>query len=291
MIIDEEFLGQLRRAFDLNLYEVKLWTALLSRGVSTAGELSDMANVPRSRTYDVLESLERKGFVVIQPDKPIKYLAISPKEVLDRVKKRVEVTAEAKSKRLGELRESDMLTELHQLYEHGVEPMNATDFTGTLKGRHNVYDHISMLIKESQNSIDIATSEEGFIRKIRSLRPALEKAYERGVKIRIAAPIGGAAREILDKITDISEVRNCTAINSRFCIVDRKQLVFMLLDDIETHPTYDLAMWVNTPFFASALSDMFNKVWQESNVVASTTPKVANNVQHVKGEGYDVNFE
>ncbi|MDP3765021.1 MAG: helix-turn-helix domain-containing protein, partial [Nanoarchaeota archaeon] len=33
----------------LNSYEVKIWTALLSRGVSTAGELSDIANVPRSR--------------------------------------------------------------------------------------------------------------------------------------------------------------------------------------------------------------------------------------------------
>ncbi|MBS3095823.1 hypothetical protein J4480_00115, partial [Candidatus Woesearchaeota archaeon] len=38
--------------FGINGYEVKIWTALLSRGVSTAGELSDIANVPRSRSYD-----------------------------------------------------------------------------------------------------------------------------------------------------------------------------------------------------------------------------------------------
>ncbi|HIJ10966.1 TPA: TrmB family transcriptional regulator, partial [Candidatus Woesearchaeota archaeon] len=60
MIVKDELLGTLRRHFDLNLYEVKLWTALLSRGVSTAGELSDIADVPRSRSYDVLESLEKK---------------------------------------------------------------------------------------------------------------------------------------------------------------------------------------------------------------------------------------
>ena len=57
MIVKEEFLSKLRRYFALNLYEVKIWTALLSRGVATAGELSDIANVPRSRSYDVLESL------------------------------------------------------------------------------------------------------------------------------------------------------------------------------------------------------------------------------------------
>jgi len=53
MIVQKEFLGKLRD-FGLNSYESRLWTALLSRGVSTAGELSDISNVPRSRTYYVL---------------------------------------------------------------------------------------------------------------------------------------------------------------------------------------------------------------------------------------------
>lgn len=92
MIVKEEFLSKLRRYFGLNLYEVKIWTALLSRGVSTAGELSDIANVPRSRSYDVLESLEKKGFVVMKVGKPIKYLAVSPKEVVERVKKNLPKT-------------------------------------------------------------------------------------------------------------------------------------------------------------------------------------------------------
>jgi len=38
MIVKDEFLAKLRRYFNLNLYEVKIWAALLSRGVSTAGE-------------------------------------------------------------------------------------------------------------------------------------------------------------------------------------------------------------------------------------------------------------
>jgi len=51
MIVQKSFLMKLKD-FGLNSYEAKLWVALLSRGVSTAGELSDIANVPRSRTYD-----------------------------------------------------------------------------------------------------------------------------------------------------------------------------------------------------------------------------------------------
>ena len=98
MIVKEEFLSKLRRYFSLNLYEVKVWTALLSRGVATAGELSDIANVPRSRSYDVLESLEKKGFAITKIGKPIKYIAVTPGEVVERVKKNMKEEADEKVK-------------------------------------------------------------------------------------------------------------------------------------------------------------------------------------------------
>lgn len=262
MIVNEEFLSKLRRAFGLNLYEVKLWTALLSRGVSTAGELSDIADVPRSRTYDVLESLERKGFVVVKPEKPIRYMAISPDDVLDRVKRRLQQITEERTKRLESLKNSDILKELSLLYKQGIEPMQPTDFSGALKGRHNLYDHLAMLVKEAEKGICIMTTADGLMRKVRALRPLLEKAKVRGVKIRIAAPLNDKTKDAVKKLSGIAEVRNIKNINARFCIVDGKQLIFMLLDDKDVHPSYDLALWVNTPYFATALQDMFNTVWK-----------------------------
>jgi len=269
MIVNEEFLSKLRRSFNLNLYEVKLWTALLSRGISTAGELSDIAGVPRSRTYDVLESLERKGFVVVKPEKPIKYMAISPQEVLDRVKRRLTERAQEQSTRLEDLKNSDVLTELGSLYTEGIEPMQPTDFSGALKGRHNLYDHLSMLIKEAEKSVSIITSEEGFIRKVRSLRPLLERAKSRGVNIKIAAPISDTNKEAAERLANIAEVRNVSEFPARFCVVDSKQMMFMLLDDKEVHPSYDLGLWVNTPYFSTALQGMFDKVWTNGNTVVS----------------------
>src|SRR5512138_630455 len=112
MIVKDEFLSKLRRYFGLNLYEVKIWAALLSRGVSTAGELSDIANVPRSRSYDVLESLEKKGFVVMKLGKPIKYIAVPPSEVVERVKKNMKKDAEEAVERLNNLKNTDVLQEL-----------------------------------------------------------------------------------------------------------------------------------------------------------------------------------
>ncbi len=263
MIVDEEFLSKLRRAFSLNLYEVKLWTALLSRGISTAGELSDIADVPRSRTYDVLESLERKGFVIVKPEKPIKYMAISPHEVLDRVKNRISEKALERTERLVKLKESEILGELKTLYDQGVEPIDPTDFSGALKGRHNLYDHMGLLIKEAEKTIRIMTTADGLNRKVRAVKPLLEKAASRGVKIRIAAPINEKTQEAIDSLKDIAEFKDVSEVTARFCIVDGRQLMFMLMDDETVHPTYDIGMWVSTPYFASAMEGMFDKVWGE----------------------------
>ncbi len=267
MIVNEEFLSNLRRAFSLNLYEVKLWTALLSRGISTAGELSDIADVPRSRTYDVLESLERKGFVIVKPEKPIKYMAISPEEVLSRVQKRMAEKAEEKANRLVQLQDSEVLAELNALFKQGIEPMHATDFSGALKGRHNLYDHLSLLIKEAQESVFIVTTEDGIILKSRALRSLLEKTKERGVKITIVAPETDKTRDILAELKGIVTVRKAKDIRARFCIVDEHQLLFMMLDDKDVHPTYDLGMWINTPFLGKAIQQMADQAWENSTPV------------------------
>ncbi|MFH1324276.1 MAG: helix-turn-helix domain-containing protein, partial [Nanoarchaeota archaeon] len=89
MAVKQELLSELKEDFKLNIYEVKIWTVLLSRGIATAGELADLSGVPRSRCYDVLESLEKKGFIIMKIGKPIKYIAVQPEEVVDRVKKEI----------------------------------------------------------------------------------------------------------------------------------------------------------------------------------------------------------
>src|SRR3989338_6675662 len=110
MIVKRELLQRMKD-FGLNSYESKLWAALLSRGVSTAGELSDISNVPRSRAYDVLESIEKKGFIIVNMEKPIKYIMVNPSEVVERVKKRVHEDAERKSKMLDGMHDSQILNE------------------------------------------------------------------------------------------------------------------------------------------------------------------------------------
>ena len=265
-IVQKDFLKKIKD-FGLNSYEAKIWTALLSRGVSTAGELSDIANVPRSRSYDILESLEKKGFIIMKIGKPIKYIAVSPEEVVDRVKKNVVNEAERQAEVLDTLKDSDILNELKMLHKNGVEMVDPTEITGALKGRNNTYDQIDAMIKSAEEEIVIVTTEDGIIRKTDAHFRNLKKAADRGVKIRIGCPVTEKNRKSLSDLAGIATIRDLKGIKARFTIIDREEILFMILDDETVHPTYDVGIWINTPYFASALSQLFELAWKDSKDV------------------------
>ena len=266
MIVKEELLSKLRTYFSLNLYEVKIWTSLLSRGTSTAGELAEISNVPRSRSYDVLESLEKKGFVIMKLGKPIKYLPINPGEVIERVKKHMRGEAERKVERLEKIKNSDLIKELNNIHSQGLELVEPSELAGSLKGRTNLYNHLDTMIKNSKKSVSIATTSQGLIRKIAALKPSMEAAKKKGVKIRITAPMTEDVKERLKDVAETADFKH-SDMKARFCVVDSKEMMFMVLNDDDVHPTYDLGVWVNTPFFSSALERMFDKNWNEMKSV------------------------
>ncbi|MBT3262527.1 TrmB family transcriptional regulator [Candidatus Woesearchaeota archaeon] len=269
MIVKEEFLSKIRSLFGLNLYEAKIWTALLSRGVSTAGELSDIGDVPRSRAYDVLESLEKKGFIIMKLGKPIKYLAIEPKGVIEKVKKYVNNETLEKIKRLENLKGGEVLEELDALHNQGIDYVEPSDLAGALRGRHNIYTHLEAMVKEAEKSVVIMTSSKGVMRKIEALKPEFNRLKKKGVEIRIAAPVTKDAEKSIKGVSKVAEVRHTTEVKSRFCIVDNKDLMFMVMNDEEVHPTYDVGVWVQTPYFASAMQGMFDKSWNNMKPASS----------------------
>jgi len=261
MIMQKDFIEKLK-VFGLNSYEAKIWVALLSRGVSSAGELSDISNVPRSRSYDVLESLEKKGFIIMKIGKPIKYLAVSPNEVLERVKQKLSEEAARQANTLETLRESDVLDELSLLHNKGVELVEPTELTASFRGQNKVYEQILLMLKEAERDFILVTTSEGLLRKIDFLARAFKKAHDRGVTIRIAAPLTNEHKKILAATIPFVEVRHMDHLRARFAIADGQEIAFLLFDDNQVHESYDVGVWVNTPFFAQAIQELFDAAWE-----------------------------
>lgn len=260
MIVQQELLKKIKD-FGLNSYEAKIWTALLSRGISSAGELSDISNVPRSRTYDVLESLEKKGFVMMKLGKPIKYMAISPTEVIEGLKKKIKEESLRQEAQMEDLKKSSVLQELTVLHNNGIEMVEPNDLVGMIKDRKNIYDYLENMMKKSEESIHIVTSSAGFQRKIEEMGKTINKLIANKISVKVLLTDGNAdkfSKEYKDIEFKSSDV------NSRFILIDGKKLIFFITDDKETHESYDTAVWVEASFFAESLKSFFEMAWKKN---------------------------
>jgi hypothetical protein len=121
---------------------------------------------------------------------------------------------------------------------------------------------MELMIKNAEESVTIMTTTEGLMRKIEGLKPTFELLKKRGVKVRISAPLTKDSVPAIKDLGNVAEIKHTDA-KARFIIVDRKELLFMVTDDKEVHPTYDVGIWVNTPFFADALEELFELAWKE----------------------------
>lgn len=146
-----------------NSYEAKVYIALLKKFPSTGYEISQIADVPQSRAYDALKSLENEGVVTSSNEKPQKYTPISPKELTQRFKRKINSTIDYLEKKLPEVKDVNN------------EPIY------TLSGYDRNIEKLKEIINNTKKSIYL----ELWATDYKYLEEVLIKAYDRGVDIKI----------------------------------------------------------------------------------------------------------
>jgi len=255
------------KGIGLNLYERRLWVALLARGTSTAGELSEIASVPRSRSYDILQSLAEKGFVVVQTGKPIKYVAVPPEESLDRAKMKLEQRILSVQERIDTLKQSQVMKELDDLYQKGMKVIAPQEMTGAVKGKYSVAQQINSMFKGANKNVNIVISDSRIEDFVSTHFDRMKKANERGVNIKIATNASGKMMGNMKSLHSVAEVRTLSKrdmpIGGKFIVVDGRETLFPLTDK-EVHSTQDLAIWSRSSHVADGLlNPMFNMMWTQ----------------------------
>jgi len=248
------------KSIGLNLYERKIFVALLAKGIASAAEVSEIANVPRSRSYDVLESLADKGFVLVQPSKPIKYVALKPKEALERTKETLKKKHNEMIDRIDRLKESNIVDELDTIHRQGLSLVKTAEMTGTLKGKEMINRHLSSVIKGAKKSIDILTTEKDLENIYATHYKSLKKLNKRGVSIRIAAPIKNAVMS--KSLSEIASVRNIDKAKGRLLTIDGEGMLIGLTGD-DVHETQDVAFWATSTYAVkNSVTNFFDSIWK-----------------------------
>jgi len=256
------------KSIGLNLYERKLFVALLSRKTSTAGELAEISEVPRSRCYDVLETLAAKGFVMVQPGKPLKYMALPPSEALTRTAKNLEEKTKEMIDRIEKIKKSDVMEELDNLYKDGMSINKVEEMTGALKGRPAFQQHMEMMFNNASKNIKLFTTDVGLVELYKNHFKILKQKASSGVKLQIAAVINESNRKIAKELASVAKIRDISDESlptGRLAIIDGKEFVFALTDDSSTHPTQELSFWTQSGHASEkVLEPVFNLVWNNA---------------------------
>ncbi len=251
MIIKQELVKRVKEYFNLNIYETKVWLALLSKGIASAGEIAELSGVPRSRTYDVLESLEKRGYAIVKIGKPVKYISVKPMEVIEKIKSRTMNDAQEKVNSLSTLKETQEYTELELLHNTGIAPIRTDEITGSIKGRSNIVSKLRELLDTAEKEVLICTSVSDFEDKSRVILSAVEKLNGKNVKIKFS--LSGEA----DKIKKLNAKYDLKAktIESplRVFIADKKEVLMMMNSETAEE---ELGVWLNSTFLSNSLHNM-----------------------------------
>tara|TARA_Y100000310_G_scaffold338013_1_gene426545 strand:+ start:248 stop:1024 length:777 start_codon:yes stop_codon:yes gene_type:complete len=255
MIIKQELVKQIKDYFDLNIYETKVWLALLGKGVASAGEIAELSGVPRSRTYDVLESLEKQGFAIMKLGKPVKYIAVKPNIILEKLKSNTLKHADEKVKTLSKLKETSEYLELEQLYTVGIEPVRHEDVSGAIKGKSTIYNHIKEVLENANKNVIICTTVDEIKNKSRFFSSIFDRLNKSNIQIKIA--LSGDEKEIKRINTKYKIKAKKIHIDAKFYVADNDQVLFVISKS--NAPEEELAVWLNTSFFATALVYLFDE--------------------------------
>jgi sugar-specific transcriptional regulator TrmB len=254
MLVKQELINKIKDYFELNIYETKVWLALLGKGTASAGEIAEISGVPRSRTYDVLESLEKKGFAIVKIGKPVRYIGIKPKMILEKLKNDVRRNAEERIVGLSNIKGTEEFTKLEELYKTGIVPIKGEDITAALQGRLNISNHIKEVLQNAEKEVIICTNANEIKSKQKLFQQTFANLNKGNIKINIALSGDEALIKQLEKIMNIRI--KITDLDTKFFIVDRKEMLFYISKGADKE---DVAIWLNSDFFASAFAALFEQ--------------------------------
>ena len=152
-------------SFGLTRAEARTYITLLSLGEATTSVVAHKIGLHVSQIYGILEKLERKGFVVKQPGRPVVYRAIEPGVVLSRIVKEMDSKKDRLIKQLSSIMQKEHKAEVPPIW--------------VVRGSGKIVSSARDIVDKA--SIDILLSTNLVI--FESLIDRLRKARERGVNI------------------------------------------------------------------------------------------------------------
>jgi len=238
------------RELGLTNYEAQAYASLLELGPMPAGRISQSAHIPYSKIYEVLGSLESKGWIETERGRPSKYYPKPPSVALDTIRLQLEDTFSRN--------ESQILSELQPIYEK--KEVHERPDIWIVRGQYNVLSKIQEMLERSRKEILIAVSEIP-VQVAKILFVTLTRLKERGVKISLMTT-RDASTDALKEFLGIGEIRVRDQMFGGGIVSDSKEVMLVLAG--QKGESAALAIWADHPGLAKFAKDYFEYLWNDA---------------------------
>jgi len=248
MVITERSKRALKE-IGLTEYEINAYTALLEKGPCEASQTSKEAGVPYSKIYDVLSSLENKGWVEVENSRPKKYFPKPPSEALESTRLSTESNLQSNL---------DLAkTDLEPLYT-SKEIQERPDIW-IARGTFNMLARMREALNSARHTLMIATATPpGPIQDV--LLKDLERLSSMGVEIRLMVT-RDMDKEMIHRLSELGEVRFKDRMFGGGVVSDDRRVVLLLgSGDTDDY----LALCSDHIGLSSLAREYFQFLWNEA---------------------------
>ena len=242
--------NQLLSSLGLTEYEAKTLNALFRLKETEAPEVSRVAQVPKTRVYDVLDKLTQKGLVIEIRGRPKKYRALDAEDVFGQlISERKKETAELEKK----------ANALKSTMRFSNAEESSAERVMKVRDRN---DFMRILAQE----IDGAKEEVIAFTKLDDshhlLKDSIHNASKKKVSVRMLGKVPAQLSEIADGYAkagvDLREHEH--GLNA--FVIDKKKVILAISDLSKERPEYHFTIWNHKPM-AAALESYFNECWKK----------------------------
>jgi len=237
------------RDIGLTGYETRAYLYLLQTGVTTASQISENTDVPYSKIYQVLNSLEKKGWIETRSSRPRRYYPKPPVEALEATRLRLE-------NRMKSWRKS-VLEELQPLYDK--REIREKPDVWILRGEFDAIAKLKELIANAENELMVAMP---VLSKplVSAVLPTLRKLVDANVRLFFMVSRGQNLN--LEDLSKIGEVRVRDSMFGGGVIADSRE-AFLILG--EKKPS--LIIWSDHLGLVKFAKDYFQHLWNTAEKV------------------------
>jgi len=268
--------------FGLTQNQSKVYVYLGKHGPQTAPFVSKSLKLPRTETYHLLKTLQKKGIASSIFDHPVRYAALP-------VDAAIRILINSERERIKELEKKqteieDIWNQLPELAMDPIEPKEAR--LQMLQGQSPIIGKIINMYENAEKEFLILGSERDYIRFYHS--DLFDLMNNSKVDMKILTSCSENTMYVFDEIdqTQIQRLPQSATKNLCFIVKDDNEAIFFIKRDAPKSNDL-LAVWTDSVSIISSLKQLFNLLWSKTEI-RSVSKKFI--IEEAKGD-YDFKFK